>query len=381
VRMVDTATPSPVPRPGRWGTSPFSDVRPDVLLAAGAVLAALLVGGVLGLARVPVVHLLTLGVITPLIVAFSQHQAETVLRTRPRDRTVLRVLLAGGVVAVVVGIGTGTTWVTAVGATSSSIAVGSSWWRLRGARRRALGPRFGWLVRAYERAHGAFLHGALLGALLGIGLIPGWAYLGTRLAHLHAMLLGFAAVTLLATLALYGPTLLRAQLEPGADADAARWVRRTATAATVAVLALLLVSAPGAWALAARLAAAAALTVAAIGAGVVALPLVRTAARKGRAAPTGGVLLTAASLWLAAAIAADAIIVGLGAWRWYDALGVALLVGALGQAIAATLLHVVTSWLPRERRLATVRRLDAAPRWLLVLPQVAVVVAVVAAAP
>jgi hypothetical protein len=375
--MATSAAAVP-PRPSAG--DPFGDVRVDVGLALTAAFAAgaLLLGT--DLWRVPWLHVLTLGVLTPLIVAFSQHQAETVLHVRPRPRHLLRALLSVGVLGVAVGLTTRTTAAVGAGAAASSAAVLLSWWRLRSARRRAIGPRFGWLVRGYERAHGAFLHGALLGALLGIGVVPGWAYGAVRLAHLHAMLLGFAAVTLLATVVLYGPTLLRAQLEAGVDDTAPRWLRRAATAASVAVLALLATSAPAGWDIAARAVAALALITTAIGAAHIAAPLVRTVLRKGSRAPAGGILVTAAVCWLAVVLLADAVVVLLGAYRWHDALGVALLVGALGQAIVATLLHVVTLWLPRRRRLALVPRIDAAPRWLLALPQVAVVVAVLAVA-
>lgn len=368
--------PARVSRPG----SPFSDVRPDVGIALGGAMMTLLWVTVDGLpgGRWLAVHLFTLGVVTPLIVAFSQHQAETVLRARPRSRTVLRIALVAGALLLAGGMAYGWTIAVGVGGTLSSGAVLASWWRLRAARRGAVGARFGWLVRGYERAHGAFLHGALLGVVLGIGAVPGWAYLATRVAHLHAMVLGFAAVTLLATVVLYGPTLLRAQLEPGADDAGARWVRRTATSATLGVFALLASAAPAPVGTVARVAAAVCIGVCALGAGSIARPLVRTVVRRGRGAPAPGVLLTAAIVWLTLGITADAVVVATGQWRWFDTVGIVVLVGALGQAITATLLHVTASWLPRPSRLKVRQRLDGAPRWVIAAVQVGIAAIVIA---
>ncbi len=59
-----------------------------------------------------------------------------------------------------------------------------------------------------------------------------------RVAHLHANVLGWGVLTLLATVVFFGPTILRRQIEPGADERAARRLRHGATGVTVAVLAL-----------------------------------------------------------------------------------------------------------------------------------------------
>jgi hypothetical protein len=367
-------SPAPANSPHRPGT-PFVEVRADVLIALALAAVAIVwasVGGLPG-GRWLSVHLFTLGVLTPLIVAFSHHQATSLLRIPGRGRRWLRLALVGGAVLLAAGIATSSTPAIAAGATVNAAAVAVSWWRLRRDRRAALGPRFAWMVRSYERAHAAYLIGALLGALLGLGLVPGWAFVGVRQAHLHAMLLGFAAVTLLTTAVLYGPMLLRAQLAPGAEDTARRWVARTATAASVAVLALIGRALPDPWGVVGRWVAVAALAAAAVGAAAIALPLLRTARIKGARAPLAGVLLTAAIGWLSLGIAADAVIVATASWRWHDPLGAVVLVGALAQAIAATLVHVLAVWQPRRRRLAIWRRLDAIPAWVAAVPQVAVV--------
>jgi hypothetical protein len=366
------------PRPG----APFVEVRADVLIAlvfAAVTIVWASVGGLPG-GRWLAVHLFTLGVVTPLIVAFSHHQATSLLRAPGRRRTWARLALVGGAALLAAGVATTSTPAIAAGATLNAAAVAVSWWRLHQDRRAALGPRFAWMVRGYERAHGAYLIGALLGALLGVGLIPGWAFVGVRQAHLHAMVLGFAAVTLLTTAVLYGPMLLRAQLAPGAESSARRWVARTSTAALVAVLALLGRALPDPWGVASRWMAASALLVAALGAGAVALPLARTVRAKGARAPLAGILLTAAVGWLCLGIAADAAVVATASWRWHDPLGAVVMVGALAQAITATLMHVLAVWQPRQRRLAIWRRLDAIPAWAAVVPQVAIMAFAVAVA-
>jgi hypothetical protein len=94
-------------------------------------------------------------------------------------------------------------------------------------------------------------------------------------------------------------------------------------------------------------------------------------ARKRGDSPLVGVLLTWAIVWLTIALAADAVVVATGSWRLLDAVGAVALVGAFAQAIVATLLHVLTMYLPRPRRIRLYPRLDAVPVWLTLLPQLA----------
>lgn len=57
----------------------------------------------------------------------------------------------------------------AAGATAMTAAVLWLYWDLRRLRRAALGARFAFVVRGYERACGAFVHGAILRGTVGIG--------------------------------------------------------------------------------------------------------------------------------------------------------------------------------------------------------------------
>jgi hypothetical protein len=356
--------------------TPFAGVRADVAVAAPFAVLALvwsLAGGLPG-GRWAAVHLFTLGVLAPLIVGFSQHQASTLLRAATRSRRPVRVLLAAGATLVAGGMvattAPGATTAIAVGGTLSALGVAMAGWRLARARREAgEQARFAWIIAAYVHAHLAFVVGAVLGGFLGARAVGGAAYLPFRHAHLHAMLVGFASLTLLATAVLFGPMLLRAQFQPGAERQAARVLPVAGTATTVAVAGLLAGGAPAPWAVGARwLAGAALLVVAGAGAAVTA-PLVRTVARKASRAPLAGVLLVCALGWLTVALVADGLVVATGRWLLLDVVGAVALVGGFVQAIVATLLHVVTMWLPRPRRLQALQRVDAIPVGVAVLPQ------------
>jgi hypothetical protein len=352
--------PAPGSRPR--GGSPFAAAAPSIVAAMvflAATLAWLAVGDRLPGGRWLAVHLFTLGVLTNLVLTFSEHFSRSVTRT-PGERAAWWPLVTNaGILGVVAGRVLDQRWTLAVGATVVLVAVFAAYRRLRRMRREAIGARFGWIVRIYERAHGAFIHGAVLGALLGIGVVPGDWFAGVRLAHLHANLLGWGGLTLLATLVFFGPTMARTRIEPGADDRAARWLRIGATALTVALLGLLLLGAPGAAGLAARMLAAGALGVLAVAGLAVCLPVARAAAA---AKPTAQrELVVAVCAWLPVLLAADAVVVGLGAWRWLDLLGLLAIVAVLGQAILVTLVYLAPMLRGRttEQRDVVRERLEA----------------------
>jgi nitrite reductase (NO-forming) len=193
----------------------------------------------------------------------------------------------------------------------------------------------------------------VLGALLGASVFGG-AWIGAaRIAHAHVNLLGWAGMTLLATIVFFGPTVARTRIEPGSDARAARAFRHGATALTVAVLALLCSGASGAVGVASRAAAAVGLVVFAWAVTIVCLPVLR-AMRGARAPGRWGML--AAVAWFPVVAWADVIVVAAAAWRWLDALGAALLVGVLAQAIAASLGYLAPQFRPRGAARDAMRR-------------------------
>lgn len=284
------------------------------------------------------VHLFTLGVLTNVVVAFSQHFGQTVTRAVERRWWSQPIVLNVGVVLVLIGIPTRTPWSTGLGATIATAVVFAGYLRLRRMRRTAVGARFAWIARIYERAHGSFTHGAMLGALLGIGVLRGSWYGAGRVAHLHVNVLGWAGLTLLATLVFFGPTMVRTRIEQGADDRAAAALRRGATALTVAVLLLLATGIGGPAGTALRLVAAAALGVYAWAVGVVCLPVLRAARAAKRSAARPSVIALCG--WFPLLVWIDVIVVATGQLHLLDALGLAALAGVFGQAIATAMGYV-----------------------------------------
>jgi len=310
------------------------------LVAVYAVLVAtwVVAGPVLPGERWLAVHLFTLGVLTNAILAFSEHFSRAVTRT-PGARAWWWTWIANlGIVLLLVGLPTGWLPLLAGGATIITTVVFLAWFRLRRMRRQAVGARFAWIVRVYERAHGQFVHAAVLGAVLGLGLIPGTWYAGVRLAHLHANVLGWGGLTLMATLVFFGPTMARVQIEPGADDRAARALRWGATGLTAAVLLLLLLGLPGVGGSAARIAAAVGLAVYAAAATRVCLPVWRAVYRARVTGPRP--LVLGVTTWLPIVAWSDVLVVGTAGWRWLDGLGLVALAGVLAQAITATLVYL-----------------------------------------
>ncbi len=331
-------------RPGhgaRRGRSPFAAAAPSIVLAIAYAVALLVwvgFGEHLPGGRWLAVHLFTLGVLTNLVLTFSEHFGRTVTRAPGERAWWWPVVTNVGILLVLVGLPAGSRWLVVGGATVVTWVVFAAYVRLRRMRRAAVGARFGWIARVYERAHGAFIHGAVLGAVLGIGILPGTWYSGVRAAHLHANVLGWGGLTLLATLVFFGPSMARTRIEPGADDRAARALRHGATGLSVAVLLLIASGAPGAFGTVARAGAALGLLVLAWATVVVCVPVGRAVLRAKPTAPRLPVLAVCA--WFPIVVVLDAAVVAAGAWRWLDALGAAALAGVLAQAILATLTYL-----------------------------------------
>lgn len=384
--MNDPTTPLPLaPGAGHGlprGRSPFGAAAPSIglaLLYGAAVVAWLAVGERLPGGRWFAVHLFTLGVLTNLILTFSEHFARTVTRTKGERAPWWPAVTNIGILAVLIGLPGGHRWLLACGATVVTGSVFMAYRRIRRMRHDAVGARFAWIARVYERAHGAFVHGAILGALMGTGLLSGTWFGGARIAHLHANVLGWGGLTLLATLVFFGPTMARTRIEPRADEHAARALRLGATGLSVAVLLLVLSGVGGTAAAYVRVAAACALALYAWSVVVVCLPVGRAV---WKAKPTASrLLVTAVCVWLPLVAVADVIVVLAGAWRWFDALGVAALAGALAQAVLATLVYLSPMLRGRtsEARDAIRVRLEVGARTRVVAYQVATVTCVVGA--
>ena len=363
------------------GRSPFAAAAPSIAISL-VYLATLLVwlafGDLLPGGRWLAVHLFTLGVLTNLVLTLSEHFARTVTRTPGRRSWWWPLVTNIGVLGVLLGMRLGPL-VLAAGGTILTFVVVAAYLRLRRMRRRAVEARFAWVAQAYEHAHGAFVVGAVLGILLGAGLVPGAWVVGVRAAHLHANVLGWGGLTLLATLVFFGPTMVRTRIEPGADDRGARAVRIGAIGLGLGLLLLALAGAPGSAGRIARVGAGIGLGVLAWATTVVCLPVARAALRAKPTAPRWPVI--AVCVWFPLVVWADAAVIIAGMWRWLDALGAAALVGVLAQAILATLTYLapMLRFGSSPAREVTRTRLERGARTRAVLFQVGALCVVVAA--
>ncbi len=322
--------------------SPFDPVLPSIVAAGASAAAAVAVGAGLvpSVGRWLVVHLVTLGVLTNLVLAFSGHFTRTLTR-RPGEAGVLQLVLANvGVLGVLAGVTRGPRPLLVAGGTAVLAAVLWSWWRLRRDRRLALGARFTWVVRLYERAHGAFVHGAVLGLLLGTGIVPGAWYVPVRVAHVHAMVLGWVGVTLLATLVFFGPSLARTRIVEGAEARAVPALRHGVTGLSLAVLFLVASGVGGVAGSVLRVAGAAGLALLAWAATVVGCD-VALAARRAPRASVRRVAVGVVAVALPVLAWADVLVVAVGRWAWLDPVGFAFALVVLAPIVLTTVAHVL----------------------------------------
>lgn len=328
-------------RGARLGASPFGPNIPSILIALAYLLAVfvwLIAGELLPGGRWFAVHLFTLGFLTNLILTFSHHFALTVTRSNRSNSLWLPIVTNAGIVLVLYGLPHDRLILMVAGATIVTGAVFVAYLRLRNMRRQAVGARFSFVVRIYERAHGAFIHGAVLGALVGANIVSGTWWGSVRLAHLHANVLGWAGLTLIATLVFFGPTMAHTKIRFGADSDAVSVLKYGAHALTIALGFLILTGFGGPTGTLMRLAAALFLGIFAYAITRVCVPVCRAvyAARPSAQRP----LVIALTVWFPVVVWADALVVATGQWRWLDAVGAAAFTGVLGQAILATLLYL-----------------------------------------
>ncbi|MFB8227720.1 multicopper oxidase domain-containing protein [Cellulosimicrobium sp. NPDC055967] len=172
------------------------------------------------------VHVLMLGAVSTAILVWSQHFADTMLRRQaPGGRPLHVARLAAhtvGALLVVAGLLTdvwslvvaGGVLVGAGAVTHATVLV------LQG--RGALPSRFGRLVRYYVVAAACLPVGVTLGVLMARGGAGTEAYGRLYVAHVTLNVLGWVGLTVLGTLVLLWPTVLRTRIEPDADVAARR---------------------------------------------------------------------------------------------------------------------------------------------------------------
>lgn len=351
-------------RSTRLGGSPFWATLPSITAAVGYALAAVawvVAGASLPGGRWLAVHLFTLGVLTNVVLVFSDHFGRTLSKHESPRRAWYAPTVNLGIVMVLVGIPTELAWLVAVGALVVIGVVVASLDRLRTMVAAAEGKRFGWIPGVYLWAHGAFVLGALLGMLMGVGWIPAAWYAPMRLAHLHANVLGWGGLTVLATLVFFGPAIVRTRIATGADERAGRALRLASPVLFVGVAALMAVGVGGGGATAARLVAAAAFAVVAGAVTVTCWP-VAGAARNAKQGATRRPVVAVAT-WFPVVAWLDVVVVATGQWRLLDAVGLAMFLGVLGQLIATVLAYLVPllrsrGFAGRDRLLARFERAE-----------------------
>lgn len=339
---TDTDTDTGRAAAGRARSAPFAHLAPAATLAVGYGVAALgwaLAGDVLPGGRWLAVHLFTLGVLSNLVLAMTEHFSATLTRVARDGRAWPRLaLFNAGAVGVLFGLPTGWRVLLVAGAVVATAAVLWHYVNLRRMRTRSLGARFEFVVRAYERATAAFLHGAVLGALLGVGVLSGEWYGAVRLAHLTINVLGWGGLVLLATVVFFGPTLLRARMAPNAQRLAVPALRHGATALTVGVVGLVVTGAEGIIGQGGHAVAVAGLAGYAVAVAAVCLPVLRSA--RNRVPSAHGSMIVAACVWLPVVAWAGVVIFALDHRPLLDTLGLVLLIGVLAQAILASISYL-----------------------------------------
>jgi len=277
------------------------------------------------------VHAFGLGAVTTAIVIWSEHFAVALLHTAPVSRRAssarLALLTVGQAVTVAAAV-LDAPAAFAVGAGAVTVAVGLHGWTLLRLRRRSLGGRLAGIVDYYLAACVAFLAAAVGGAMMGTGIGSGW-HERLHTAHEHLTIGGWVLFTVVGTLFMLWPTVLRTQMD-AMTGRSVRWCLRLTAPGLFLAVAAVLAGWPGF--------AAAGMVVYAAGVVVAAIPLARTLRRKWPA--SGAAYLLAASMaWLVLAVVADAVLLAVGAPL--EALGPVVLVGVVGQVLLGSLTYLL----------------------------------------
>ncbi|WP_244960219.1 hypothetical protein [Actinomyces faecalis] len=229
---VTGPAPRAVPR-GRRGRRRREQVRRNAVvlawvLASGALALLVLAGPLAPWGQWLPLHTLLLGGIGSAITVWSAHFADTLLHRPALGGAVLldlRLVAHGlGTLAVLVGITShhqvlamAGMSVVATAALAGAVAIAVQY-------RRAVAPRLAALAVHYALALLLLAAGAALGYLTSWASERGSAWLADVLytAHTTTMLLGFVGTTVLGTLTVLWPTMLRTKMEPWAP----RWTTR-----------------------------------------------------------------------------------------------------------------------------------------------------------
>jgi len=170
------------------------------------------------------VHLMLLGALTTAILIWSQHFAQTLLRSPNRGGRLLEGIRLGahtvGAGLVVAGMVTDIWLLVIIGGVIVGLNMlwhaGAMWRR----KKKALPARFSHLVRYYISAGCLLPIGVGLGIWLARGDLAGQLHGRVYVSHVVLNLLGWVGITVLGTLVTLWPTTLRTQLDSRAESGA-----------------------------------------------------------------------------------------------------------------------------------------------------------------
>lgn len=371
-------------------SSPFARNAPAIGIAIVYGVASIVwlsAGQALPGGRWLVTHLFTLGVLSILLWSFSRNFAARFtgagdLREPMAASWGLTLLLGASITSMVTGRAIQAHWPLTIGTLGIMAVIVMNVVTLRRLRARARNDRFLWVVRRYENAHVIFLVSAGLGGLMGAGRVPGEVYLGVRDAHIHLNVLGWAGLTVLTTLVVFGPALLRVRIEAGAEQRASDALVRAMVGLGMGALGIVLRSlgrsigdgaeGPATLLLVVGMAVYLQAVV------VIALPLLRACRAHDRSPLRWS--LAAVVLWLPIGVAIDLVLLVVGRPGWSVGLAVALLIGVFAQLILAVLLYVTPMLRGRDfaSRDALIARTERLPRTRTVTLNLGVVLVLVA---
>ncbi len=234
-------------------------------------------------------HLAVAGAVATSISGAMQMFARALTSTpEPRLATVRvqLVAVAGGAAAIAIGLPSRVRWLVAVGGVVWVLGIALLAWIVWSAWSRSLHRRHPVPLAGYAIALGCALLGGLAGALLGRGGLGPSTYLALRRAHLTLNVLGFASITIIATMLTLLPTVLRVRM--------VRW----RAGAVVALLGAGVLSEAAGWALASSSVVRVGAVLDAVGALAFLVFVVLTVRSRRRwAVPTAGMHLLAGVVW------------------------------------------------------------------------------------
>jgi nitrite reductase (NO-forming) len=172
------------------------------------------------------VHLLLLGALSTAIFVWSQHFADTLLRRRGAGGRVSLAVRVGlhtlGALAVVTGVVSALWPLVVAGAALVALAAAVHAVSLVRQLRGSLPARFAPLVWYYVAAAAALVVGVTLGVIMARSDVVGQAHDRLFVAHIGMNLLGWVGLTVIGTIVLLWPTVLRTKALESSDAVAKR---------------------------------------------------------------------------------------------------------------------------------------------------------------